>query len=81
MHLDQLSGARVMTRRDFIISLGYSAISTPIAALAQEAGRVGRIGFLRVGPPPAAFINGCVAWSTLTKDDFRELLDRPLQLV
>jgi putative ABC transport system substrate-binding protein len=47
-----------MTRRDFIISLGCSVIATPITALAQEAGKFGRIGFLRVGPPPAAFIDG-----------------------
>jgi ABC-type uncharacterized transport system substrate-binding protein len=57
MRFDQLSGVR-LTRRDFMISLGCSAIATPIAALAQEVGKVGRIGFLRVGPPPAAFING-----------------------
>ena len=29
-----------------------------MAALAQEARKVARIGFLRVGPPPAAFIEG-----------------------
>ena len=45
-------------RRDFIIALGCSVIATPIAALAQEARKVARIGFLRVGPPPAAFIDG-----------------------
>jgi putative ABC transport system substrate-binding protein len=58
MQFDQLSGVRVMTRRDFIISLGCSVIAIPIAALTQEVGKVGRIGFLRVGPPPAAFIDG-----------------------
>jgi putative tryptophan/tyrosine transport system substrate-binding protein len=47
-----------MRRRAFIIMAGCFAIARPIAALAQEAGKVRRIGFLRVGPPPAAFIGG-----------------------
>jgi putative ABC transport system substrate-binding protein len=47
-----------MRRRQFIALLGGTAIVGPIAARAQEAGRVRRIGFLRVGPPPAAFIDG-----------------------
>ena len=47
-----------MRRREFIILAGCFAVARPIAALAQEAGKVRRIGFLRVGPPPAAFIGG-----------------------
>jgi putative ABC transport system substrate-binding protein len=48
-----------MKRREFIIWLGCSAIAKPTAVLAQEAGKViRRIGFLRVGPPPPAFIDG-----------------------
>jgi putative tryptophan/tyrosine transport system substrate-binding protein len=47
-----------MRRREFIILAGCFAIARPIASLAQEAGKVRRIGFLRVGPPPAAFIGG-----------------------
>jgi len=43
-----------MRRREFIISLAMMA--TPLAALAQEPGKIRRIGFLRVGPPPPAFI-------------------------
>jgi putative ABC transport system substrate-binding protein len=43
-----------MRRREFIILLAM--IATPIAALAQEPGKIRRIGFLRVGPPPPAFI-------------------------
>ena len=47
-----------MKRREFITLLGGAAASGtwPFAALAQEPVR--RIGFLRVGPPPAAFIDG-----------------------
>jgi putative ABC transport system substrate-binding protein len=47
-----------MRRREFITLLGAAAASGawPFAALAQEPVR--RIGFLRVGPPPAAFIDG-----------------------
>jgi len=44
-------------RRDFIRALAGSASLWPLAALAQQAG-IRRIGFLRVGPPPAAFIGG-----------------------
>jgi hypothetical protein len=32
--------------------------SWPLAANAQQAGKVSRIGFLRIGPPPPAFIEG-----------------------
>jgi ABC-type uncharacterized transport system substrate-binding protein len=56
MRSGELSDVR--PRRDFIIALGCSVIAAPIAALAQEARKVARIGFLRVGPPPAAFIDG-----------------------
>ena len=45
-----------MRRREFIILLAVMA--TPIAALAQEPGKIRHIGFLRVGPPPSAFIEG-----------------------
>jgi putative ABC transport system substrate-binding protein len=45
-------------RRDFIALLGGAAASWPLAARAQESGKVKRIGFLRVGEPPAAFIGG-----------------------
>ena len=38
--------------------LGCSVIAQPIAAVAQEAGKVRRIGFLRVGPPPPSYIGG-----------------------
>jgi putative tryptophan/tyrosine transport system substrate-binding protein len=35
-----------------------AVMATPIAALAQESGKIKHIGFLRVGPPPPAFIEG-----------------------
>ena len=47
-----------MRRREFITLLGGAAAAWPRAGLAQEAGKVRRIGFLRVGEPPAAFIDG-----------------------
>ena len=45
-------------RRDLITLLGGAAVAGPTALLAQEAGKVRRIGFLRVGAPPPAFIGG-----------------------
>ena len=51
MQFDQLK------RRDFITLLS-SAAAWPVVARAQQASKVRRIGFLRVGEPPAAFIDG-----------------------
>ena len=51
-------GDRVMKRREFITLVGGAAMGWPIAGFAQEAGKIRRIGFLRVGAPPAAFIDG-----------------------
>jgi putative tryptophan/tyrosine transport system substrate-binding protein len=45
-------------RRDFIILLACSVTASSIAARAQEVAKVKRIGFLRVGSPPASFIDG-----------------------
>jgi len=45
-----------MRRREFIILLAMMA--TPIAASPHEPGKIRHIGFLRVGPPPPAFIEG-----------------------
>ena len=47
-----------MKRREFITLLGGAVAAWPLAGLAQEGGKVRRIGFLRVGEPPAAFIDG-----------------------
>jgi putative tryptophan/tyrosine transport system substrate-binding protein len=45
-------------RRTFITLLGGTAATWPLAGLAQEAAKVRRIGFLRVGEPPVSFIDG-----------------------
>src|SRR5262245_47686303 len=47
-----------MRRRQFLTLLSAAVVTSPLAALAQQAERSRRIGFLRVGPPPAAFIGG-----------------------
>ena len=47
-----------MKRREFITLLGGAAAAWPLTGLAQDSGKVRRIGFLRVGEPPAAFIDG-----------------------
>ena len=47
-----------MRRREFVILLGCPLIARATAALAQDTGKIRRIGLLRVGPPPATFIDG-----------------------
>lgn len=47
-----------MRRREFIGLAVGTAAAWQCPAQAQKAGQVKRIGFLRVGPPPAAFIDG-----------------------
>jgi putative tryptophan/tyrosine transport system substrate-binding protein len=47
-----------MQRREFITALGCSAATLPAMVRAQQPRQVRRIGFLRVGAPPAAFIDG-----------------------
>jgi putative ABC transport system substrate-binding protein len=47
-----------MRRRDFIVLLGSAAFGWPLTVRAQQTQRLARIGFLRVGPPPKAFIGG-----------------------
>lgn len=47
-----------MQRRKFITLLASAAAAWPLTAVSQEAVKARRIGFLRVGQPPAAFIDG-----------------------
>jgi putative tryptophan/tyrosine transport system substrate-binding protein len=46
-----------MKRRNFL-TLAGGATAWPIGAWAKDAAKVSRIGFLRVGSPPASFIDG-----------------------
>ena len=45
-----------MNRRAFLGTLAL--LAAPLAAEAQQAGKVPRIGFLRSGPPPQTFVDG-----------------------
>ena len=47
-----------MDRRRFLLTSLAGALAAPLAAEAQPAGKVYRIGFLRNGPPPKTFIEG-----------------------
>jgi putative tryptophan/tyrosine transport system substrate-binding protein len=47
-----------MRRREFINLTAGAAMAWPLVARAQQPDRIWRIGFLRVGRPPAAFIDG-----------------------
>ena len=47
-----------MRRREFLGTLACAAAAYSSAVQAQQSGSARRIGFLRVGAPPAAFIDG-----------------------
>jgi putative ABC transport system substrate-binding protein len=47
-----------MRRREVVTALGGAAAAWSLAARAQQPKQMRRIGFLRVGTPPAAFIDG-----------------------
>src|SRR5262249_10508795 len=46
-----------MDRRAFIAG-GVAALGAPLNVVAQQGGKGARIGFLRSGPPPDAYIEG-----------------------
>ena len=47
-----------MDRRTFLAGTGAVLLTAPLAAEAQHAGKVYRIGFLRAGPPPRTYVEG-----------------------
>jgi putative ABC transport system substrate-binding protein len=47
-----------MRRREFINLTAGATVAWPLVARAQQPDRIWRIGFLRVGRPPSAFIDG-----------------------
>src|SRR5450631_77680 len=46
-----------MNRRTFLSALGGSLLAAPLPAEAQRQNRIFRVGFLRAGQPPKAFID------------------------
>ena len=47
-----------MDRRTFLGTLAGALVAEPLAAGAQSAGKVYRVGFLRSGQPPEAYLEG-----------------------
>src|SRR5438132_12997702 len=46
----------MISRRAFISTMAGGLLAAPLAAEAQEAGKVARIGVLNSGSPPAPFV-------------------------
>jgi putative ABC transport system substrate-binding protein len=46
-----------MPRRAFLAIIAGGLLNAPLAAEAQQAGKVYRIGFLRAGPPPESYLD------------------------
>ena len=47
-----------MPRRAFMALVSGALLVAPLAARAQQAGKIPRIGFLRAGPPPKSWVEG-----------------------
>ena len=47
-----------MPRRAFMALVSGALLAAPLAARAQQAGKIPRIGFLRAGPPPKSWVEG-----------------------
>ncbi len=47
-----------MPRRAFMALVLGALLAAPLAARAQQAGKIPRIGFLRAGPPPKSWVEG-----------------------
>jgi putative ABC transport system substrate-binding protein len=60
VNMDDIRVEGDVRRREFITLLGGAAVALldPDCALAQEARKVKRMGFLRMGPPPSAWLEG-----------------------
>ena len=60
-----------MTRRTFLCGLTLGTLFAPLAAVAQQAGRIWRIGLLDYGSPDPARLT----WWRAFQDRLRELGD------
>jgi putative ABC transport system substrate-binding protein len=58
MQLSRSSLRELVGRRELLVALCCAATILPATTLAQDGKKVRRVGFLRVGPPPPAFIEG-----------------------